>query len=238
MTKPKAENPPVAIVTGAGSGIGRATALALSGAGYRLALFGRREEPLRETESLLESHAMVIAGDIAKRRDAQSMVDQAHKHFGRLDVLVNNAGLAPLKPVAEHDADLIKRVFRTNSIGPAIAIARAWPIFVEQRGGCIVNLSSMATADPFPGFFAYAASKAAVNLLAMSCAKEGAEHGIRAFAVAPGAVETGMLRAIADEAMIPREACLAPEAVARVITECVLGSRDAENGATIYMPGP
>ena len=97
----------------------------------------------------------------------------------------------------------------------------------------MVNVSSMATQDPFPGFFAYAASKAALNLMARSCATEGREHGIRAFAVAPGAVETDMLRAAFGEDVIPREQTLDPDTVARVIVECVTGERDAQNGDTI-----
>jgi NAD(P)-dependent dehydrogenase (short-subunit alcohol dehydrogenase family) len=96
-----------------------------------------------------------------------------------------------------------------------------------------VNVSSIATVDPFPGFFAYAASKAALNLMTASAAKEGANVGIRAFAVAPGAVETPMLRASFDAKAVPPEACLEPESVARVIVACATGLRDADSGRVI-----
>jgi NAD(P)-dependent dehydrogenase (short-subunit alcohol dehydrogenase family) len=83
------------------------------------------------------------------------------------------------------------------------------------------------------GFFAYAGAKAAVNLQALCAAREGAAHNIRAFAIAPGAVETAMLRAIITEEELPREVTLPPEAIARMILECIDGRRDAENGGVI-----
>jgi NAD(P)-dependent dehydrogenase (short-subunit alcohol dehydrogenase family) len=120
-------------------------------------------------------------------------------------------------------------------MGTANAIAKAWPIFKRQGSGCIINVSTMGTENPFPGFFAYAASKAAVELMIKSCAKEGAAFGVRAFAVAPGAVETETLRAVFSEQAIPPGACMKPEQIAEVIVECVLGKRDERNGDTIYV---
>jgi NAD(P)-dependent dehydrogenase (short-subunit alcohol dehydrogenase family) len=96
----------------------------------------------------------------------------------------------------------------------------------------------MATTDPFPGFFIYAAAKAGVNLMAKSCAKEGREFGIRAFSVAPGAVETPMLRALFSEVQLPPEKCLSPDDVAKVVVECIAGERDTQNGETIFIPSP
>jgi NAD(P)-dependent dehydrogenase (short-subunit alcohol dehydrogenase family) len=230
---------PFALITGAGSGIGRATAVMLSSRGYGLALAGRREDRLRETCDLCgeRGETLVLAADLRERAQTLKMVDDAVARFGRLDVLINNAGLAPMLPVEKHTPELIEEVYAINAVAPALATWRAWPVFVRQRSGCIVNLSTMGTLDPFNGFFAYAAAKAAVNLQALCAAREGAGHGIRAFAVAPGAVETEMLRAIVGEDILPRSQTLRAEDVARVIVACVEGERDAENGKVIVVAG-
>jgi NAD(P)-dependent dehydrogenase (short-subunit alcohol dehydrogenase family) len=155
--------------------------------------------------------------------------------FGRLDNLINNAGLAPMLPIERTTPEVISEVFRVNTLGTAYAIHAAWPVFQRQRSGCIINLSTLGTIDPFPGFFAYAAAKAAVNLMTKVCASEGAPIGVRAFAIAPGAVETEMLRAIIPESVVAPEQTLPPEAVADVIAACIRGDRDAENGGVITL---
>jgi NAD(P)-dependent dehydrogenase (short-subunit alcohol dehydrogenase family) len=228
---------PVAIVTGAGSGIGRATAVMLAQRGYAVALVGRREQPLRETERLIGG-GLVLAADISDAAACQSVISRTESAFGRIDVLVNNAGSAPLQPIDKSTPAVIDETFGINALAPAYLIHFAWPVFVRQKRGCIVNVSSMGTVDPFPGFFAYAAAKSAVNLMALSCANEGKRLGIRAFSVAPGAVETAMLRENFPESRLPRNRTLAPEAVAEVIVACIAGERDAENGKTIVVKSP
>jgi NAD(P)-dependent dehydrogenase (short-subunit alcohol dehydrogenase family) len=96
----------------------------------------------------------------------------------------------------------------------------------------------MSTVDPFPGLAIYAASKAALESLARSIKNEGHAYNIKAFNIAPGAVETLMLRSFIDESALPRDKTLSPEAVATVIADCVTGQRDAENGTTIILPSP
>jgi NAD(P)-dependent dehydrogenase (short-subunit alcohol dehydrogenase family) len=225
----------VALVTGAGTGIGRAAVLALARAGYRVVLVGRRLEKLEKTAAMLPEDAprLCLQADIGTMQHARDIVDKAVGHFDRLDVLVNNAGCAPKLPIEDHTPEMIDQTYRINALGPAYTIARAWTIFQRQRSGCIVNISTFGTIDPFPGFFAYAASKAAVNLMARSCAVEGKRFGIRAFAIAPAAVETATLRAIIPESIIPRDKAMPPERIAEVILECVRGERDQENGQTI-----
>ncbi|MFG0283707.1 MAG: SDR family oxidoreductase [Phycisphaerales bacterium JB039] len=226
---------PVALITGAGSGIGRAAAIELADRGWRLALCARRREPLEETADLADTECVIAPGDVADVEDCRAMIAAATDGLGRLDALVNNAGYAPLLPIDQTDPDTIARAFAVNAIGPATLIHLAWPIFLRQKRGVVVNVSTLGTKDPFPGFFAYAASKAAVNLMTQSCASEGADHGVRAFAIAPGAVETGMLRELFSEQQLPRDQCLAPEAVAAVIAECVCGEREVDNGKVIWM---
>lgn len=227
-----------ALVTGAGSGVGLACARALAAGGFAVALVGRRATPLDAAAAAIGAaggSALSIVCDVADAGAMRRAVAECAERLGGLDALVNNAGVAELAPIERHTPEMIGRVFATNALGPANAIAAAWPIMAAQRSGVIVNVSSMATRDPFAGFFAYAASKASVNLMARSCAKEGAALGIRAFSVAPGAVETAMLRSMFNERAVAPERCLSPAAVAAVIVACVRGERDAENGETIYL---
>lgn len=232
---------PVAIVTGAGSGIGRAIARVLDASGHALVLAGRRREVLEETGRSLGGEWMARTCDVSQAEECEGLVGECVARFGRLDVLVNNAGEAPLAPIGAHTAEMIRRAFEVNAIGAACLIAAAWRVFERQHrdgladgtrwaGGCVVNIGSMASLDPFPGFFAYAASKAAMDSMIRSCHKEGAGMGIRCFAIAPGAVETAMLRGLFDESTLPQDAVLEPEDVARVVAECVCGAREGERG--------
>ncbi|MDX9912167.1 MAG: SDR family oxidoreductase [Phycisphaerales bacterium] len=235
-------NAPVAILTGAGSGIGREVARILSREGYNLVLVARRREPLEDTARLCQSdmgtECLVLPLDVGLPASARAMVDAALERFARLDALILNAGTAPLLPIDRHTPEIIEDAFRTNALAPAYAIAAAWPVFSSRKSGRIVCTSTMGTDDPFPGFFAYAAAKSAVNSFVRSCEREGKRLNIRAFAVAPGAVETPMLRAIFSEQQIPAQKTLTPEAVARVIADCALGRRDADSGTTIFVPSP
>lgn len=231
---------PVAVVTGAGSGIGRATAILLASHGFDLALVGRREQPLAETAQLAgaasgETRCTVIAQDIADARSCGAIIERAASELGRIDVLVNNAGFAPLAPIARTSPELIQQAFATNALAPACLIAAAWKHLSATKRGCIVNISTLGTRDPFQGFFAYAAAKGSVNVMTKSCAIEGRSVGIRAFAVAPGAVETSMLRANFNEKVIPSAAALKPEAVAALIVDCIEGRRASRNGDTIFV---
>jgi NAD(P)-dependent dehydrogenase (short-subunit alcohol dehydrogenase family) len=241
MTRQKAEEP-VALITGAGSGIGRATARLLSAAGYRLVLVGRRRERLLETGAALGTDWHAISIDIGVAENAAAAVDETLAHFGHLDVLVNNAGYAPAAPIEQKTPSMIRDIFAVNAVAAAVTIARSWPTLkarAEKTGrATIVNISSYATVDPFPGLFVYAASKASVNLMARSCHNEGSKHGIRAFAVAPGAVETEMLREFLPEDVLPSSRTLKPEDVGEVIMECVLGKRDDQSGDVILVPSP
>lgn len=230
-----------ALITGAGSGIGRAVAMALASEGFDLALVGRRRDHLEETARLIgadgrtQPRVLVIPADVAESVPARQAAESAIQHFGRLDVLVNNAGYAPLASIDRTTPDLLDRAFRVNALGPANLIAAAWPALCRCGGACIINISTLGTRDPFPGFFAYASAKGAVNVMARSCAKEGKAHGVKAFAIAPGAVETPMLRANFSTTQIPPSRALPPEAVADVAVRCVRGEFDARSGDTLFV---
>jgi NAD(P)-dependent dehydrogenase (short-subunit alcohol dehydrogenase family) len=239
---------PVAIITGAGSGIGRALAYELAEREYRIVLAGRREEPLRETEHMLRTPTLVIPTDIRKPEECQALIDRTVEEFGRIDALINNAGDAPCMPISQHTPEIIRKTFEVNAIGPACLIVAAWKVFERQFGDdevlpgrnrpCVVNISTMATVDPFPGLFAYAASKGSLNVMVKSCHNEGRDLGIRCFALALGSVETTMLRSIVSEDILPRERTVLPEEAAGLIAEYVLGQHDEDSGKLIIVPGP
>lgn len=237
------------IITGAGSGIGRATAVNLSSRGCRLILNGRRREPLAETARLLSTEALLVPGDIGDPATSDRLIAEAVKGFGRVDAIVSNAGWAPCRPIEKHTPELIRQAFEVNALGPAYLFAAGWKQYRVQNaqddaagrkaaGGCIVLVSSMATLDPFPGLFAYAAAKSSLNSMARSAMAEAADLGIRCFVVAPGAVETSMLREVVDHDLLPGSRTLMPEQVAEVIAECVAGLRDEQVGQTLALPSP
>jgi NAD(P)-dependent dehydrogenase (short-subunit alcohol dehydrogenase family) len=233
---------PVALVTGAGSGIGLATARLLARSGFRVALAGRRLEPLREAGAGLGADGedwVALPADVSVTEQARLLVGRVLDAFGRIDAVVNNAGWTPMKPVSACTSDDVERLFAVNAIGPIVITIEALRHMQETGSGRIVQVSSMASGDPFPGLTVYGGAKAALNTLTKGIANEvGREGGIRVFSVAPGAVETPLLRSILPEDQLPTEACLTPGAVAEVIGACVRGERDAESGETIWVPSP
>lgn len=226
-----------AIVTGGTAGIGLATATLLIERGWRVLVVGRDPKRLGEALDALGGKAQGCSADVSKPAGPGAIVAACMKAFGRIDALINNAGVAPLVPLAQHTPGLIDQCYATNAIGPAKLILAAWP-YLSAVKGRVVNVSSMATRDPYPGFFAYASSKAGVELMVKSIASEGQAAGVRAFAVAPGATETAMFRALFDEQAVPSSDVLDPRTVATVIVDCATGQRDEDNGKAIEVtPG-
>lgn len=224
----------VALITGAGRGIGRAVAADLARLGYALVLVSRTVAELDETAKLTEE-ACVFAADIAKPQSANNAVQWSMERFGRLDAVVHCAGVAPLLKIDQITDEQWHDVIDTN-LSSAFYLARAaWPTFVKQGGGVIVNISSVAARDPFVGFNAYAAAKAGINALGLSLAREGQEHGIRVHSIAPGAVETAMFRKIISPDQFSPENTLDPADVAAVVAKCVTGELAHMNGEVIWM---
>ena len=158
---------------------------------------------------------------------------------GGIDAVVNNAGWSPLKPAWELEQAEIEAILAVNATGPILISAAAVRLFRKQNAGRLVQVSSIASDDPFPGLGVYGAAKAALNTLTTGLSNElGEDSSIRVFCVAPGAVETDLLRSLITADDLPTESCLTPDSVAAVIADCASGARDAESGKTIWMPSP
>ncbi|MBW7903985.1 MAG: SDR family oxidoreductase [Phycisphaerae bacterium] len=224
------------LITGGSRGIGLATALRLGRAGYRVFITARRRQGIEGALHQLREAGVecdAIVADVGDNAQARGMIAEAHAAAGRLDVLVNNAGVAPLAPLEQMTAAEFDEVMRVNVAGVFHATQAAWPIFRSRRGGVVVSVSSLAAIDPFPGFAVYGASKAWVSLFTRAIAAEGKPHGIRAYAVAPGAVETTMLRE--HFPALPAEQTLAPDDVAGVIETLCDPRLAPASGETLYV---
>lgn len=232
---PEPDNAPVAVVTGASSGIGFAAAQRLAAAGYRLVLAARDKAKLEDAASKLDTQTLAHPCDVGEIDQAAGLIDAARERFGRLDALVNNAGTATLTTIAQTTDEQWRANLEVNLTSVFATTRAAWPTFVEQEAGCIVNISSMASKDPFPGLGVYGAAKVGVNMLTLVAAREGAESGITAVCIAPGAVETPLLRSMFNEKKLPPKFALDPDEVAEAACDCITGKRAFTSGETIFL---
>jgi NAD(P)-dependent dehydrogenase (short-subunit alcohol dehydrogenase family) len=181
----------IALITGAGSGIGRASAVALAKAGFAVALTGRRPEPLEETAALARPHGAVLIhpADVTKEKGVEHLFAAVRTRFGRLDLLFNNAGtVAPPLPMDELPVSHWQRVVDVNLTGAFLCLRAAFGQFKAQdpRGGRIINNGSIAAHAPRPNGAAYTATKHAITGLTKQAALDG-----RAFDIACGQIDIG-----------------------------------------------
>jgi NAD(P)-dependent dehydrogenase (short-subunit alcohol dehydrogenase family) len=189
----------VALVTGAGAGIGRATAVALAEEGATVVVAGRRPEPLAETVDLIATKggtATAIPTDVTDAEQVARLVAEIVRRHGGLHIAVNNAGvIGPRGPLDEIDEAAWHEVLATNLTGVWLSMKYEIAHMRRHGGGVIVNVASTIGAHlTRPGLGAYAATKAAVSTLTRVAAKENIRHGIRINAVSPGPVDTPMSR--------------------------------------------
>lgn len=183
---------PVAVVTGAGRGIGRVIALAFAAAGYDLALAARNRPPLEETARLAAgsgAEALVITADVAQRGQVEEMAHQIRERFGRVDALVNNSGIAgPSAPLWEVDADAWDETFAVNVRGVFLVTRSLIPMMLERGSGSVTVIGSISGKRPLAGRSPYAASKLALVGLVRTLALEAGPHGVRVNLISPGFV--------------------------------------------------
>lgn len=226
----------VVVVTGGGRGIGRAVCVRFAEAGFAVVAGARSGDELQETSMQVErggGRCVAVRGDVRNADDVASLVNTAVDRFGRIDVLVNCAGIAPLAAIDELKPQIFDDLLAINVKAIYETCRRVWRVMREQGGGVIVNISSVASQNPFPGFAAYGASKAWVNLWSKALAEEGRPHGIRVFSVAPGAVETQLLRSAFPT--FPADQCLQPADVAKLIHELSQPESRYTSGDTVFI---
>ena len=230
---------PVALVTGAGSGIGRATALRLSADGYRVTLAGRRESALRETAGLIGSAALVAVCDVTDIDAVEATVSATVQTFGRIDVVVNNAGIS--RSGAFSDVTLAEwRAVMAADVESIVLVTQAALPFLSERGGSVVNVASVAGLGGDPGMSIYNTAKGAVVNLTRSLAVELAAQGVRVNAVAPSLTATDATADIPPDDVaeflrrIPMGRAAEPAEVADVIA--FLAGSDARFVTGVVLP--
>ena len=246
---------PVCLVTGGSSGIGLAVAKRFASESYRIATCGRDVEKLEWAKNEIvaagQSHkidCLAIKADLNDVAQAQALGQRVIEHFGRVDVFVNNAAMAPLSPFEDFTSETFEALLNTNIRSAFYLTQQIWrqmktdavktesmkteavkteamkPKTVKspdtkQGRGVVVNISSLAAVDPFPGFSLYGASKAWGDLITLALAGEGEEHGLRICSIRPGAVETPMLRGLFPD--FPADQCVTPDTIAEGVWKCV-----------------
>ncbi|MBL7500640.1 glucose 1-dehydrogenase [Frankia sp. CNm7] len=187
---------PVVVITGALTGIGRATACAYARQGADLVVSGRHQDVGDQLAEELRDHgaqAEFVCADVRREQDVRNVVDKAVDRFGRLDIAFNNAGTeGKIGPVTEVTDEGYQSVFDTNVKGTLLCLKHEFRVMKEQGGGSIVNVSSIFGLMGYPDATVYAGSKHAVSGITKAAALEGAAHGIRVNAVAPGYTRTAM----------------------------------------------
>ena len=240
---------PVVVITGALTGIGRASAVAFAHEGARLVVSGRREAEGKALEAELQRlgvEAAFMVADVRHEDDVRRVVDRTVARFGSLDVAVNTAGTEGQPgPVLEQTAESYAATFDTNVLGTLLSMKHELRVMLAQGRGSIINVSSTFGQRGGAGAAVYAASKHAVEGLTQSAALEAAGSGVRVNVVAPGPIDTGMLtrftgtdaRKAALIAGVPLQRVGRPEEIAQVIVFLASDKSAFITGATLSVDG-
>ncbi len=222
----------VAIVTGAGSGIGRAAAILFAGEGAKVALVGRTAAKLDDTARLIAGEGVFsIVADLSRRDEAQRAVDESAGHFGGLDIVINNAGISRQRTLLETDEPLWDELIAHNLKNPFWVAQAAVPWLARRGGGVIINISTSLGFKPSPGFSAYAMTKAALQMLTLSLAQEHAADRIRANTICPAVVDTP----IHETYLTPEGAQRRKEEMARFYPLGRIGTAEEVARAALYL---
>jgi short-subunit dehydrogenase len=194
----------VVLITGASAGIGKVTAELFAREGAKVVLSARSADKLRELSAGMPD-SFVVKADMTKRDDIGRMVDATLEHYGRIDVLINNAGRGMYTPVEHIDVDDMAALMNLNVYAPIIAMQAVIPVMRKQGGGAIVNISSGTTRAAFPNIAPYAATKMALNMITLVARKELAEDGIVVSLVYPGLTATDFRKNAAPVKVSPKQ---------------------------------
>ncbi|MDT8408984.1 MAG: SDR family oxidoreductase [Wenzhouxiangellaceae bacterium] len=233
----------VVIITGASSGLGEATARRLAERGARLVLAARREDRLKNLVEELKAtgaEAIYRVTDVTERDQVESLAQAAKDEFGRIDVLVNNAGLMPLAPLDALKVDEWEQMVDVNIKGVLYGIAAVLPTMREQHSGHVINLSSVAGHKLFPGAAVYCATKFAVRALSEGLRMEAGDE-IRSTNISPGAVATELTSTITDPTAAEAaeelyKVAIDADAVARAIVFAIEQPHDVDINEIILRP--
>jgi NAD(P)-dependent dehydrogenase (short-subunit alcohol dehydrogenase family) len=242
-------NTPVVLITGALTGIGRATAIAFAREGARIVISGRRDEVGQKLVTELREigvEAEYWRADVRHEDDVRDLVDKTVAHFGRLDIAVNNAGTeGKTGPVTEQTAESYAATFDTNVLGTLLSMKHELRVMLAQGSGSIVNVSSAYGSVGAAGASVYVASKHAVEGMTKSAALEVAGTGVRVNVVAPGTTDTGMLTRFTTTnenkaalvSTVPLKRLATSEEIAHVIVFVASADASYMTGASIPVDG-
>ena len=240
---------PVVLITGALTGIGRATALAFAKEGARIVISGRRDEEGKKLVAELRgsgAEAEYWRSDVRHDQDVRELVDKTVARFGRLDIAVNNAGTEGKPgPVTEQTAESYAATFDTNVLGTLLSMKHELRVMQSQGHGSIVNVSSTYGRFGAAGASVYAASKHAIEGLTQSAALEAAQFGVRVNVVAPGPIDTAMLSRFSGNddrkaglvSTVPLKRMGRPEEIAQIIVFVASNKASFSTGATFAADG-
>ena len=235
----------VVVITGASSGLGEATARLLYAQGASVVLGGRRVDRLLSLVDELTAtrgKALAAATDVTDRAQVKSLVDAAVQSFGRVDVMINNAGLMPQAPLELLKVDEWDQMIDVNIKGVLYGIAAALPHMKAQKSGHFINVSSVAGHKVGPGFAVYAATKHAVRALSEGLRQEVKPYNIRTTVISPGAVATELPNSVTDPAAAARikkfyaEVAVPADAFARAVAYAMSQPDDVDINEILFRP--
>lgn len=229
---------PVAVITGAGRGIGRATAEAFAAAGWRVVVAEKRPALGRASARALARRgapALFVPTDVADARSVERMVRSALERFGRIDCLVNNAGVIERRPLVRLPVAAIEHVLAVNLAGPLLVSRAVLPSMLGRRAGAIVNVASLLGKFGMADYVVYCATKFGVVGLTEALADELSGTGVGVWAVCPGQVDTAMARKVGASSS-ERSSLIRPATVARVIFDLGTGRRRERSGSAVDVP--
>jgi NADP-dependent 3-hydroxy acid dehydrogenase YdfG len=234
----------VVVITGASSGLGEATARLLSAQGATVVLGARRVDRLQSLAHELTGSggkALAVTTDVTQRDQVKRLVDAAVQTYGRIDVMINNAGLMPQSPLERLKIDEWNRMIAVNIKGVLYGIAAALPYMQQQQAGHIINVSSVAGHKVGPGFAVYAATKHAVRALSKGLRQEVKPYNIRTTVISPGAVDTELPNSvtepdIAEKVRKAYEIAIPAESFARAVAFAMSQPEEVDVNEILFRP--